>query len=56
MVLATTDVNIKFNDIVKPMLEMMLENSLENEKLAILRDTLLPKLMSGEIDLSSIDI
>ena len=56
VVLATTDVNIKFNDIVKPMLEMMLENSLENEKLAILRDTLLPKLMSGEIDLSSIDI
>ena len=56
VVLATTDVNIKFNDIVKPMLEMILENSLENEKLAILRDTLLPKLMSGEIDLSFISI
>lgn len=56
VVLATTDINIKFNDIVKPMLEKMLENSLENDKLAILRDTLLPKLMSGEIDLSSIDI
>lgn len=56
VVLATTDINVKFNVVVKPMLEMMLENSLENEKLAILRDTLLPKLMSGEIDLSNIDI
>ena len=54
--MATADINIKFNDIVKPMLERMLENSLENEKLANLRYALLPKLMSGEIDLSNISI
>lgn len=32
------------------------ENICENEKLASLRDTLLPKLMSGEIDVSNVDI
>lgn len=31
-------------------------NQLENQRLAELRDTLLPKLMSGEIDVSNIDI
>lgn len=31
-------------------------NSLENVKLAQLRDALLPKLMSGEIDVSNVDI
>lgn len=31
-------------------------NNLENEKLATLRDTLLPKLMSGEIDVSNIQL
>ena len=31
-------------------------NNNENIKLTSLRDTLLPKLMSGEIDVSEIDI
>lgn len=31
-------------------------NTRENEKLIQLRDTLLPKLMSGEIDVSEVDI
>lgn len=31
-------------------------NALENTKLAMLRDALLPKLMSGEIDVSNIDL
>ena len=31
-------------------------NSLENTRLAQLRDTLLPKLMSGEIDVSKVNI
>lgn len=32
------------------------QNELENEKLALLRDTLLPKLMNGEIDVSEVKI
>lgn len=32
------------------------ENISENEKLSNLRDALLPRLMSGEIDVSGIDI
>ena len=31
-------------------------NGLENEQLALVRDTLLPKLMSGEIDVSDIQL
>lgn len=32
------------------------ENSLQNQRLATLRDTLLPKLMNGEIDVSKVKI
>lgn len=41
---------------VKPIMESIANNSLENKKLAELRDTLLPKLMNGEIDLDKIEI
>lgn len=46
----------RFNDTVTPMFQKIGENKIENTKLSATRDTLLPKLMSGEIDLSSIDI
>ncbi|WP_416196097.1 restriction endonuclease subunit S [Selenomonas sp.] len=41
---------------VSPMIGRYLNNRYENESLATLRDTLLPKLMSGEIDVSDIDL
>ncbi len=50
------DVLGKFDDITSPMIWQIVNNSLENKRLAILRDTLLPKLMSGELDVSDIDI
>lgn len=43
-----------FRDAVTPIFLKMRYNSFENTRLAELRDTLLPKLMSGEIDVSSI--
>ena len=46
----------KFNAIAEPMRERLVQNSLENRKLATLRDVLLPKLMSGEIDVSEVDL
>ena len=45
-----------FDDIAKPMFEKRLNIIKENSELAKLRDTLLPKLMSGEIDVSSIQL
>lgn len=43
-----------FTDIITPLFETIWINQAENNTLASLRDTLLPKLMSGEIDVSDI--
>lgn len=43
---------IKFYDSTKPWLEMILLNAKENQSLTQLRDTLLPKLLSGEMEVS----
>lgn len=40
-----------FTAIVQPMYQQMKANAIENDKLKRLRDTLLPKLMAGEIDI-----
>ena len=45
-----------FNTIASPLLEQIYSNSAENKRLSILRDTLLPKLMSGEINVSAIQL
>lgn len=41
---------------VHPLLGRYLNNRLENERLSSLRDALLPQLMSGELDVSDIDL
>lgn len=41
---------------VAPMYKMMQKNEEESHKLAKLRDALLPKLMSGELDVSNVEI
>lgn len=46
----------KLNTILEPMLAMIIANDIENSKLASMRDSLLPKLMSGEIDVSSVTL
>ena len=45
-----------FTATVEPIFEKIWANQIENEKLSSLRDTLLPKLMSGEIDVADIQI
>ena len=45
-----------FTATVEPIFEKIWANQNENEKLSSLRDTLLPKLMSSELDVSKIDI
>ena len=46
----------KFNNIIVPMLEKIKYSYFENQRLSALRDTLLPKLMNGEIDVSAVKI
>ena len=41
--------------LLQPIYEMIISNRIENKKLAATRDTLLPKLMNGEIDMSEVD-
>ena len=46
----------RFGEIVLPFIKTILSNSLENARLAKMRDTLLPKLMSGKLKISEIEI
>ena len=47
---------IAFSELITPFKDMFRCNTRETERLSLLRDALLPKLMSGELDVSSIDI
>ncbi len=46
----------RFESIVGPMYRAMQHNAEESKKLAAVRDTLLPRLMSGELDVSELDL
>ncbi|WP_251392487.1 restriction endonuclease subunit S [Mediterraneibacter agrestimuris] len=52
----TADEIREFNYLVKPMFEEIVSRTCENALLAEMRDTLLSKLMSGELDVSGIDL
>ena len=45
-----------FQILIKPLFDTMKNIARENQRLATLRDTLLPKLMNGEIDVSEVMI
>ena len=46
----------QFHTVAGPIFAQILNNQLESDSLASLRDTLLPKLMSGELDVSELDL
>ena len=54
--LPTDDELNKFDEIVKPIFSMILSKTRESKRLIEIRDTLLPKLMSGELDVSNLDL
>ena len=54
-VLSETDSKLVLG-IVSPMLEIIHNNTAESMRLASLRDAILPQLMSGELDISAIDL
>lgn len=56
VVLPTENELKEFNAIAFPVLDQINSNKAENKRLSALRDALLPKLMSDEIDVSDIDI
>ena len=45
-----------FDSLCRPLFDTILSNQKENINLSELRDALLPKLMSGELDVSDIDL
>ena len=56
VIIPSTKVMLEFTELVEPIFELILLNQKENNRLSNLRDTLLPKLMSGELDVSNIDL
>lgn len=56
IIIGTDDVNKKFEEEIKVIVAKIKVNLVENETLTQIRDTLLPKLMNGEIDLEKIEI
>ena len=50
------DTFYKFENIVVPLYQAMQQNTQESSKLAELRNSLLPRLMSGEIDVADINL
>ena len=52
----TKDILHKFCNIVTPMYDKIKENIKQNETVSSLRDTLLPKLMNGEIEVDKVEL
>lgn len=44
----------RIGGLLQPMYDLIIRNRVENRKLAALRDTILPQLMSGELDVSDL--
>ena len=42
--------------LLQPIYDLIIANRIENKKLAEIRDTLLPRLMSGELDVSNVEL
>lgn len=51
VVLPSNELLAKFNEVMSPLMEKISDNHKQNQTLSNLRDTLLPKLLSGEIEL-----
>jgi len=56
LILPSEDELAEFQSLVSPMYAQIRINAIENDRLKRLRDSLLPKLMSGEIDVSTIQL
>ena len=55
-IIPDSDTLNRFTELCVPLFEAQEKLEAESRRLATLRDTLLPKLMSGEIDVSEVDV
>ena len=55
-VIPSQDAINDFNNTLQPLFDLIISNQRENHHLSELRNALLPKLMSGELDVSNIEI
>lgn len=55
-VIPSQDAINNFNDMSQPLFDLIISNQRENRQLSELRNALLPKLMSGELDVSDIEL
>ena len=56
VVIPSTYILKEFDGVVQPLFEDIRFRRVENERLTVIRDTLLPRLMSGEIDVGNIEV
>lgn len=56
VVMPDADTNIAFSESVRPMVDLAANLARQNSNLRATRDLLLPKLVSGELDVSDLDI
>ena len=52
----TQDKMVSYMALISPIIMMLKQNEIENERLATIRDSLLPRLLSGEIDVPDIQL
>ena len=55
IIVPTSDVLKVFDDVVNPVMERVVANENKSRSLVTLRDTLLPKLVSGEVRVGEIE-
>lgn len=46
----------RIGGVIEPIYDLIINQRVENRRLSMLRDSLLPKLMSGELDVSSVEL
>ncbi|MES5184207.1 restriction endonuclease subunit S [Lactobacillus iners] len=56
IIIPTPEIAKKFNEIVLPMLRQIQNSYFENNRLREIRNALLPRLMSDEVDVSNLDL
>lgn len=56
IILPSESILSSFSDVIKPIADIRIQKQQESQRLSFLRDTLLPKLMNGEIDVSQVRI
>lgn len=56
IILPPNELLYRFHETVSPVFELISHNQTESKRLSSLRDSLLPKLMSGELDVSDLSI